>query len=87
MPADDMCMTPGVVLHEIGQLRQVRMTSADDMWTTYACRQHVDDMQMTYGCHPHVVRMTCRRHMSSIGEISPQILLSCHPHVICTSSA
>ena len=46
MPVDDMYMTPGVVLHEIGQLRQVQMTSADEG-------------RMTYGCHPHMVWMMC----------------------------
>ena len=29
---------------------------------------------------------TCRWHMSSGSEISPEISLSCHPHIVCTSS-
>ena len=48
MPVDDTCMTLGVVLHEIGQLRQVRMMCgrhADDIWMSSA--HGVDDIQTT----------------------------------------
>ena len=42
--ADDVQMTPGVVLPEIGQLREVCGWHADGMRMTCVCEQHVDDM-------------------------------------------
>ena len=109
--ADDMQMTLGVVLHEIGQLREVCRWHVDGM--RMACGWHVcaDDMQMMCRwcvddmcvCRWHAddtrcsitwnwatqasVWMMSGWHMSSAGEISPEISLSCHLHVICTSSA
>ena len=109
--ADDMQMTPGVVLHEIGQLREVCRWHADDMCVQMTCRWCADDMWMVCGWHV-CLRMMCGWptddtrcstawnwatqasvwttsgwHMSSAGEILPEISLSCHPHIICTSSA
>ena len=58
MPADDMCMTPGVVLNEIGQLRQVQMTSVDEVQMTYACGQRSDDIWMSSAHGADDVQMT-----------------------------
>ena len=54
--ADDMQMTPGIVLQEIGQLREV--WHVDDMRMTCVCRWCADDMQTTC-VSVDDVRMTC----------------------------
>ena len=59
---DDMQMTPGVVLHEIGQLMQVsrwhsrwHMSSASEISPEISLSYHLHIICMSSACHPHVV--------------------------------
>ena len=74
--ADNMQMTPGVVLHEIGQLRQVSGWCADDVQMTYVICQWNLTRNLTLvssACHLHVVHTSSARrpHMTSTPKIFP----------------
>ena len=99
IPVDDMCMTPGVVLHEIGQLRQVRMMCrwhldvictwcrwhADNIWMSSA--HGVDDMWMTCGQHLDVICTWCGQHADNVWMTSVKSHPKSHSRVIRASSA
>ena len=75
--ADDMQMTLGVVLHEIGQLMQVsrwhsrwHMSSASEISPEISLSYHLHIICMSSACHLHVI------HMSSTRDFNPQNISS-----------
>ena len=59
LTADDMQMTPGVVLYEIGQLRQVSRWRFG--WHMSSTSQILPKVSLS--CHPHIICMSSTGHL------------------------